>query len=212
FPRLTDEPMQLFMGERDSLQSMNWKPTDQPFRSAGLLPKPLSEGVFLPVANRTAFSAPNFQDTISSNVDSTLLDTDSSYWREEGSEAHHYRQLYQVMGINKMGWINCDRFWDDPTPKRSIEIEIENQDLEYVDLFLVFEDINSLMSGFSFDGQPARFSGLPSGRQVTLIVFSVMEDTPYLYKKSFQTQDFAKTEIELVPTTLEQLANQMEEL
>ena len=85
-----------------------------------------------------------------------------------------------------LGWINCDRFLPEE-PRTDIYVSaMENEDLF---AYLVFKDINSVMSAYNLAGQPY-FGNVPLGHKAGLVVVKVDEEG----EMKFAFQDVLITE------------------
>lgn len=73
---------------------------------------------------------------------------------------------YYVLAASKFGWINCDRFWE--TEDEKIDYLVEVQNMDDVNLSLVFSDINSILPATKV-GNNYVFRNVPVGREVKLI-------------------------------------------
>lgn len=101
---------------------------------------------------------------------------------------------YYILTASKFGWINCDRFWNTDNEKIDYLVEIEN--IDAVNLNLVFSDINSIMPAVKH-GNKYLFKNVPLGREVKLVgvgyegEFATMAvSTTTISKKSFNLSGF----------------------
>lgn len=78
------------------------------------------------------------------------------------------------MSVNKLGWINCDRFMGERGMELTIlEVEIDPALYETVNLSLVFRDINSVMPGRAFSDGTVRFYNVPVGMKAELFGYVI---------------------------------------
>jgi hypothetical protein len=167
FPRIAKEKMNLFYGERDASGTMNWKQTPAVFTTAAIA-KPEADTI------KTTKTK--------SEIDAIMDYTDSGYVeRPEAQQEHAKRRkdyaivqkLYDVIAVKQMGWINCDRFWNyENIAELSIGFPLED-DVQHASVYLVFEDINSVMQGFATKEKGMLFANLPVGQHVKLVAFAV---------------------------------------
>jgi len=77
----------------------------------------------------------------------------------------------KVFSTSKFGWINCDAFYDDPRPKTTISVKLENQLPEdnTTNMFLVFKNINSVLPLYSGDKINYQSPLIPEGEEVLLM-------------------------------------------
>jgi len=59
---------------------------------------------------------------------------------------------FVTLSVPAMGYINCDRFLEN-VKKENIIVEIANyKDMDNVSATLIFKNLNSMMSGYQFNG------------------------------------------------------------
>jgi hypothetical protein len=201
FPKLTKSDMSLFYGQRDSLGQLNWQEANQKFENKA-----------------TAIAKPKL-DTVSSAPDSfEPYDAIYKYVEESGSKTpstvdekkliveniKNELVVYEILKVKKLGWINCDRFYD-PNSVTNLQISFNEKDsIQSANVFLVFKDINSFMQScyFSISDHKinAGFTNIPIGSKTKLIAFSTKNGKTHSYNsyitfeanKSVQI-DFKKT-------------------
>lgn len=88
-----------------------------------------------------------------------------------------------VFPLDRLGWINCDRFLNF-SPKTDLIAILENA--EFVDAKLIFKGINSVLNGQSKDGN-VYFNSIPKGRQVQLIATKKLNGEYYFATETFNT-------------------------
>jgi hypothetical protein len=82
---------------------------------------------------------------------------------------------YYMFAVTEMGWINCDRFWDTDDPK--IDFIVKTKAPGDAKVQLVFQDINSIMTGKYKNGQLV-FENVPVGRKVKVIGINYANGKP----------------------------------
>ena len=88
-----------------------------------------------------------------------------------------------------MGWINCDRFYNDKSPKIDCNILVQ-QDINNTIFYLVFEDIKSIMQPSITSDNNVTFLNLPKNKQVKLIGISVINGQVHAFTKQGKIKDF----------------------
>lgn len=89
------------------------------------------------------------------------------------AQAQGYMRSY-VADVSQLGWINCDKFYNDPAEK----VQLVVNESEEATLYVVCRDINSLLS-FSRNGESTyTASGLPKGKTVSVIAIRVKDGKP----------------------------------
>ena len=84
---------------------------------------------------------------------------------------------HYLLASTKLGWINCDRFWN--TPEEKTDLLVKVKDPRNAKVQLVFEDINSIMQGEQ-KGDSLLFKNIPLGRSIKVIAISYHEGKPTL--------------------------------
>ncbi len=104
-----------------------------------------------------------------------------------------------VLNSTKLGWINCDRFYDVEN-KSNLTVDIDKKMKPAVRL--IFKDIKSIMPGY-YSGEKIVFSNIPVGQRATLIAFSIKDDQPYFTSKEVVITENGIEELSLAKTTME---------
>jgi hypothetical protein len=81
--------------------------------------------------------------------------------------------------ITSLGWINCDRFYNDPRPKIQYAVDLGDDAKNYYTM-LLFENVKSMMSG-NIDGNKVFFYNLPEGEKVTIISIGINKANNTVY-------------------------------
>ena len=90
-----------------------------------------------------------------------------------------YSNFYKTMNINKLGWINCDAFYNQVTENFKIVYNSEN-DLTFTNPDITFKDINSVMNlNASKHSSLSNDTKLPLNQKVKIISFSCKDDKFY---------------------------------
>lgn len=189
FPRYTKEDMSLFYGRKDSLGQMNWKGTDKAFTRIGVEPVPVER----------------------------VVDEADHEWGIEMTEAQkkEYQKkdalvskLYDQMGVENLGWINCDRFSGNDNVTAVI-VGIDKADsVKYVSAYLIFRDINCVLQNFyETTAQEFVFSGIPVDSKAALIVIGIKNSKMFTSKSKIVLTDNRKVAVKLKETLDNEVAN-----
>lgn len=76
---------------------------------------------------------------------------------------------------DRLGWINCDRFIDNTTPRKQLYVNMPMNDLR---VKAVFHNYRAVLPSYYSNGQ-YRFEGIPEGEPATIIAFR--EDASGMY-------------------------------
>ena len=107
------------------------------------------------------------------------------------------------MSITELGWINCDRFISDPSPKVNCNILVENQD--NTTFYFVFEGINSVIQASSTTNG-FQFISLPMNRRVKLIGLRIVKGSPQLIVKYGTVSSFNNYKADFTPIVEDELS------
>lgn len=163
FPEITGKEMLLFYGERNNYGQLNWKPEPNVFKST-------------PPAPATA----NAKKVFRSEVDAIMAyadqaDTSPGQPRVAGKTNKEAVTLYEAIGLDRFGWINCDRFLD-VREKTTVRIHFPPADsISNARVHLVFNSINSMIQEDLRPGHPLVFEDIPVGYKVTVIAYTVQK-------------------------------------
>ncbi|MGE0634971.1 MAG: hypothetical protein AB7P01_00915 [Bacteroidia bacterium] len=99
---------------------------------------------------------------------------------------------YYTFSVVKLGWINCDRFWD--TQDEKINFVVNTPDIKNTKVMIVFSDINSIMNGYA-EGGKMMFSNVPLNRKIKVIGISYANGKPTMTTlfTTIQKQNFELT-------------------
>lgn len=109
---------------------------------------------------------------------------------------------------SRIGWINCDKFYEFTEAKTAITFSSENPPVNYLLIFLYFPDLKSVMQ------VNKGVSGMvPVGRNVKIIAIGITkEEEYYAAYQELTVQDKQKIEIKVSPTTKKALIEYLDTL
>ena len=157
FPKITDDKMSFFYGQRDSLGQMNWKPQQETANNGG--------------------------GTVETDI----------YMRKDGavmsdSEKRIYAlndKVFSEISLQYFGWINCDHFLRDGNLTDLLVSFDRSDSLHYVNTFLAFKEINSVMQRiFDASAGANTFDNIPLNAKVVLIAVAVKDNKLFTSKVS----------------------------
>jgi hypothetical protein len=104
------------------------------------------------------------------------------------SLAESVQKYYAPVMVNSLGWLNCDRYYNDQTPvemELNLPVTISNNRIEY---FVIFKKFNGLLKGSLIAGENkiAMIGGLPSNEEVTLVAFTRSKGQFYHARADFR--------------------------
>jgi TonB family protein len=130
--------------------------------------------------------------------------TDENLQQAEISEISQY-----IFCASRLGWINCDRFYKDNNPKIDYLVNIGNT--ENVDIKIVFNEINSILTGWTNKGKYI-FNNVPTGHSITLVAVKYENNQYYLAIKKTNITRNGESSLNFEPMTMSRLKTEMEKL
>jgi hypothetical protein len=82
---------------------------------------------------------------------------------------------YYIFSSTRLGWINCDRFWD--TNDEKINFAVNVPDAANTKVQIIFPGINSIMDGVPENGRFV-FNNIPAGRNIKIVGISFTNGKP----------------------------------
>ncbi|TMM59286.1 hypothetical protein FEE95_07590 [Maribacter algarum] len=101
--------------------------------------------------------------------------------------------LYQSISINKLGWINVDRFYPEITDRVTFEL-VSDTELDFAQLYAANNENNALLNLYSDEKGNISFDA-PLGKRFTIIAFGIKGEQIYGYKKSVLIEKGVKHQI-----------------
>lgn len=89
------------------------------------------------------------------------------------------------VALEKLGWINCDRFYSDSRKKVNFKVDLGDSATNYYTM-LVFDKIKSMMTGV-IDGNRVAFQNIPIGEKVKIISIGVNKIGETVYSVTHTT-------------------------
>lgn len=194
FTKLTDDRMELFYGDNTNGQ-MNWQKADVGFENK----------IYGEALATEEFEADNIAFASTGTVNSTRISQNLFAQRDTingipanldttKAEKEVTKKVYKTMQINKLGWINCDRFYNKPVT--NVQYAVTGKDTISAITFLVFKDINSVVSGY-YNSGINKILNMPVNRKATFIMIAAKDEKTYAYSKDIIIQPgiFIKPEL-----------------
>ena len=224
FPKLTENEMELFLGERDSLGQTNWIRAKQNFNSKKIaeINKPKEPALnnaisaveileFDPEIDSVIPPKKIERNQVSSEVYQEYLKELKKYEKRK-KEIAYQRKTYEAVRLINFGWINCDRFYEDPSPKTDIRLTVNNDSVKGARIFAVFKEINSIMTEHYWKGHEASFRGIPKGKELKIIALTAKDETPYIFERTINTDSIKQVKIEFSETSQEEIKEKLKRM
>lgn len=90
-----------------------------------------------------------------------------------GEGGGEYQETY-IMSMTRLGWINCDRFYETRNPTHFL---VKADSVEKTFVALIFRDMKSVLPGYQYANFTTEFKGIPVGANVTILAYRVNEKT-----------------------------------
>lgn len=193
FPKVTQEKMDVFYGEKDSRGSINWVESGASFKTKQLKKPAKPKEPSAPIAALV----PKETDR---NSDSTLVITGADSIKvlayQKADEEYKAQQkayqksikTYTGVELTSLGWINCDRFLRSGVPLTNVSLNFDKTGIDVARFILVFEDINSAMNSYFTPKTtlPTRaFLSIPINREVKLLALALRGKQALIFTSSF---------------------------
>lgn len=182
FPKITDEEMVLFYGQRNDLGEMNWENSSENFKvtapPASSRPIADTETIKWEILNPKSDI-----DAIFDYIDTGYVETP-----EEEVEGNKQRKnyivnqkVYEAIGIRQLGWINCDRFLEIENITDLYASFNQQDSIKNANVFLVFKNINSVMQANFYSDKSSQFENIPVGYKARLIAYTIKHEKVFAY-------------------------------
>ena len=147
----------------------------------------------------------NINDTIfKNNFEATINDTNIN--KVKTADIRQY-----IFSTSKLGWINCDRFYNSPKPKTDFYVDCGNY--TELDVKLVFHSFIAVLDNFA-SKPTSKFQSIPNDEAVTVVVVKKINNDTFISLtesntnlKSINNLAFEKVTMDKLKQKLEQLNN-----
>ncbi len=164
-------------------------------------------------------SSREIEDILSYNIKLEAIIEKLRRQKQAIEERQKLLETYETtsFAINKLGWINCDRFYDDPNAAPA-EILVNNtgQELEFIDYSLVIPNLNVRLSSFVWDdGQYAftkkegPYTKLPIGADAVIVGVSIKDGKVFYSSKKIKVEDKIKLDMNMQPIPVAALSDSL---
>jgi hypothetical protein len=126
---------------------------------------------------------------------------------EENSLAGQLQKYYSPCAVKKLGWINCDRFYNDPQNTEvpvELPITFNNPVIEY---FIIYKSFSGLINGRLGEAGKQQYvlTNLPAGQPVTLIAFTKDKGQLFECRQDFVIEKNKPVRLDFKNTSKEEL-------
>lgn len=213
FPKISDEKMSIFYGSRDDKDNMNWELSDLELKEK-LYPVVILLDTLFMRYDRTYQIDLQFDSTIVRKpkdkftlsklkekypqidsleiVNDTIIARDYLIREELDSIAlanmdsllRIEYEVYEAISINKMGWINIDRFYPEINDRVTFDFELSGA--HYNQCYIVSRNENTILNEF-FDNTGNLSISFPKNKTFEILVFKWENNKLLGVKKRFMT-------------------------
>ncbi|MCW5924692.1 MAG: OmpA family protein [Saprospiraceae bacterium] len=113
-----------------------------------------------------------------------------------------------VADVTRLGWINCDKFLDDPAER----VQLVVNEPEDAMIYAVCRDISSILPLNRYKDGSYSVSGLPKGRKVSVVSIKLKEGVPFFAMRDARAGDADALNMEYKSMTLRDLKEELKKL
>lgn len=110
---------------------------------------------------------------------------------------------YFILASSEMGWINCDRFYQDNGDR--VKLEVQAPGRGQTKYYMIFNEFNAVIPGSVIASNSCIFNGVPEGQSVKIVALSFEGQTPLLSVKDIVPSGEIIRMTGFVPFTLSDL-------
>ena len=116
---------------------------------------------------------------------------------------------YFIFSSAKLGWLNCDRFVDDPSPKVNMTLKLKNP--EDLMIKMVYKDFKSVIPP-RYDDNVHYFENIPENKEITLLIIRSKKNKVEMSITEQITQEGEIKNIKFKDYTMSELKKELEKL
>jgi len=187
--------MILFSGNWTN-QNLNWQPIERQTRNKVIAVDKITKIRDESIALTDTLFKKDFETTIS----------DTNLNKVKTADIRQY-----VFSTSKLGWINCDRFYNNSKPKTDFYVDCGNY--TELDIKLVFHSFRAILDN-SLSKTTNKFQNLPNDERITIVVVKKIDNETFISLtqsntnlKSINNLAFEKVTMDKLKLKLQQLNN-----
>ncbi len=113
-----------------------------------------------------------------------------------------------VASVTQLGWINCDRFYNDP----AVKMEVQVYEAEEVTLYAVCKDIKAMLPFYRNSEGTYVVNGLPKGKTITVVAIKIKDGMPQYAQQDMKVGDTALSRMTYRSLPLRDLKEELKNL
>ena len=144
-----------------------------------------------------------YDQTLIGIIDKAKKAATEKRYRETGKISREGFSKYLV-GISRLGWINCDRFTNEEV-FTNLTVTNGGDGTRY---YLIFKDIRSILRP-NARTQDIKFNRIPLDKSVKLVAMKVVDEKPYLAVKDHKLGKDDLVSLDFKPATLREIKTEL---
>ena len=153
------------------------------------------------------------QELVDKGISPAQADRDLYMYNQYKSETTFAAIKSYTVSVSKLGWVNIDRFLNDPSCKESkLTVVAKGIDTNVVKLVLVFpvrnicvEALNHTGNTYSFTNKGGNYRKLPIGEEAVIVGMSSKNGQPYFATKTIQIPESGEYTLEFAKLSMEEM-------
>ncbi|WP_018343860.1 hypothetical protein [Cytophaga aurantiaca] len=153
------------------------------------------------------------QDLVAKGISPAQADRYLYMYNEQKAETTTATIKAYTISVSKLGWVNIDRFLNDPNCKESnMKVAVTGVDTNKVKLMLIFplrnicvESVKNVGNKYSFTNKSGAYRKLPIGEEAILIALSSKNGKPYYGSTKIKIAETGEFAITVSETTIEEM-------
>lgn len=114
-----------------------------------------------------------------------------------------------IFSTSKLGWINCDRFYNSPKPRTDIYVDCGNY--TEVDIKLVFHSFKAVLDNYT-SKTTYKFQNIPDDEAITVVVVKKVNNDTFISLTDSNTNFKTLNNLVFEKVTMEKLKQKLEQL
>ncbi|MGG9961840.1 hypothetical protein [Ferruginibacter sp. SUN106] len=114
-----------------------------------------------------------------------------------------------IFSTSKLGWINCDRFYNKKGPKTDFNIDCG--DYNDIEVKMVFHSFKSILEGYPL-GKTCTFNGIPLNEKITIVAVKKNGGNTFIALSDANTSQLNLADLSFEKVTMEKLRIKLEQL
>lgn len=149
------------------------------------------------------------------NGEQGISDTTFKKYFEATTNDHNINKLgtsdiqQYVFSASKLGWINCDRFYNSPKPR--IDFYVDCGEYTELDIKLVFHSFKAVLGNFS-PATTFKFPNLPVDEDLTVVVVKKINNDTYISITESNTSRISINNLLFEKVTMDKLKQKLDQL